>query len=581
MRKSTFAEKKKVLDKIRGSLFGGAVGDALGYPVEFLSWSGIQKHFGEQGIAAYELDPQSGTALISDDTQMALFTANGILSAETKGYVRGNAESVSGCVYTAYQDWLGTQTGYHTAYIQGESQASWLLDIPELYNSRAPGNTCMGALQSGACGSTADPINDSKGCGGVMRVAPLGLHCRPDTEEQRRALDEEGAELAAITHGHPLGWLPAALLTHIVNFGVYGKGTLPEAVEDAMKTVFDMYRETVPGGDISKMEYLMNQAIRLAGNEKADEENIRAIGEGWTGDEALAISVYCSLRYPEDFSKAVTAAVNHSGDSDSTGAVTGNIMGAWLGYDAIEAKWKENLELKQVILEMAEDLCSGCRADENNGRIDPIWECKYVDGHYARKLAAGREYESGKSVLFSREELILGDIDPLLYNNQPSRKGILNKFLKIMEAYEPDEMKESDEPQESSKMENMSETGKASGSEDETKAGETSEPENMDSPGFFGMYMTECGQEGVEIFTKWGKRLGDRQWYLNEIDGEMVLQIYPLGMYEINNVFIKEIPEIEEMFLPLPEPALAPFAGRQVQVCGMEQYIEMRNSEWN
>lgn len=174
-----------------------------------------------------------------------------------------------------------------------------------------------------------------------------------------------------------------------------------------------------------------------------------------------------------------------------------------------------------------------------------------------------------------------------------------------MEAYEPDEMKESDEPQESSKMEGMSETGKASGSEDETKAGctsgaedetkagcisgsedetkagETSEPENMDSPGFFGMYMTECGQEGVEIFTKWGKRLGDRQWYLNEIDGEMVLQIYPLGMYEIKNVFIKEIPETEEMFLPLPEPALAPFAGRQVQVCGMEQYLEMRNSEWN
>lgn len=553
MMNGTFAKKKKVLDKIRGSLFGGAVGDALGYPVEFLTWSRIQKHYGKQGITSYELDPQSGTALISDDTQMALFTANGILSAETKGYVPGNSESVSGYVYTAYRDWLSTQTGSHIC-LATHIQDSWLLDIPELHDRRAPGNTCMSALQSGICGSTATPINDSKGCGGVMRVAPLGLHYCPETEEQRRALDEEGAELAAITHGHPLGWLPAALLTHILNLGVYGKRTLPEAVEDAMQTVFDIYRGSVPDSNIYKMEHLMNQAVQLACNEKEDEENIRAIGEGWTGDEALAIAVYCSLRYPHDFSRAVTAAVNHSGDSDSTGAVTGNIMGAWLGYDAIEEKWKDHLELKQVILEMADDLCCGYRTGENNGRIDPIWEYKYVDGHYARKLAAGREYENGKSVLFSREELVLEDIDPLYYNNQPSRKGFINKFLKIMDAYscEEDETEELSEPQEALVL------------------------ENTVSSDFLGMYISECERKGLYVFTKWGKRLGDRQWYLNEMDGEMVLQIYPLGIYEMENIVVKDIPETEDMLLSFPESALAPFAGRQVQICGMGKYLEMR-----
>lgn len=69
----------------------------------------------------------------------------------------------------------------------------------------------------------------------------------------------------------------------------------------------------------------------------------------------LAIAIYCSLRYKDDFSSGIIAAVNHDGDSDSTGAITGNILGALVGYDAIEEKWKQNLELADIILEMADD----------------------------------------------------------------------------------------------------------------------------------------------------------------------------------------------------------------------------------
>ena len=66
--------------------------------------------------------------------------------------------------------------------------------------------------------------------------------------------------------------------------------------------------------------------------------------------------MYCSLRYQNDFSKGIIAAVNHNGDSDSTGAVTGNILGALYGYDAIENKWKDNLELIDVIMKVSDDL---------------------------------------------------------------------------------------------------------------------------------------------------------------------------------------------------------------------------------
>ncbi|MBP3633765.1 MAG: ADP-ribosylglycohydrolase family protein [Oscillospiraceae bacterium] len=66
-------------DRVKGSLIGGAVGDALGYAVEFSPLSAIREKYGPEGITQYELDPESGKALISDDTQMTLFTANGLL----------------------------------------------------------------------------------------------------------------------------------------------------------------------------------------------------------------------------------------------------------------------------------------------------------------------------------------------------------------------------------------------------------------------------------------------------------------------------------------------------------------------
>ena len=367
-------------DKIQGCLLGGAVGDALGYPVEFLPWHSIQARYGREGIQGHDPDMGTGFALISDDTQMTLFTANGLLFRDTRGNLRGIAGPVSSYVYDAYRDWLLTQTGR----TRGENSFSWLLDIPGLHHRRAPGNTCLSALISGRCGSIDKPINDSKGCGGIMRVAPVGLFFDPVSYNgPRTVIDREGAEIAAITHGHPLGYMPAAVLTHIINVAVYGScprgNTLLDAVEDAMDTVEELF-----GRDPywAELRTLVNQAEVLAGNTAADVDNIHALGRGWVAEETLAIAVYCALRYPDDFSKGVIAAVNHSGDSDSTGAVTGNILGAWLGSSAIEDKWTRNLELRSIIMEAADDLCYGCPMNEYSSYQDPVWNCKYVFGRY-------------------------------------------------------------------------------------------------------------------------------------------------------------------------------------------------------
>ena len=143
-------------------------------------------------------------------------------------------------------------------------------------------------------------------------------------------------------------------------------------------------RDTIAGifeGDrhLKELTDLMDLAVDLSENDRPDLENIHRIGEGWVAEETLGIAIYCALRHQDDFSAGVIAAVNHNGDSDSTGAVTGNILGALLGFDAIEDKWKTNLELIDVILEIADDLCHGCRMAEYSSYKDPDWIRKYID----------------------------------------------------------------------------------------------------------------------------------------------------------------------------------------------------------
>lgn len=370
-------------DKIRGSLIGGAAGDALGYPLEFGNWDQIRKRYGEKGLQSYVLDFEDGEAIISDDTQMTLFTANGILYGDTRGCLRGIQGPVAGYVKNAYMDWYRAQNDPN---MTGRGRVSWLYDRMEMHQRRAPGATCMTVLATGNTGSVEHPCNDGKGCGGLMRVAPLALHYRPRNYAERLELDRDGAEIAAITHGHPLGYIPAAMMTHIISIGVYGgcgRGdTLLDAVEESMTAMRDIFPEQ--GVHLDKLESLTRKAIDLAASGGEDEANIRAIGRGWVADEALAIAVYCCLRYSNDFSKGIIAAVNHGGDSDSTGSMTGNILGAWLGYSAIEEKWLKWLEMKTVILELADDLCYGCLMEEYGSYNDPIWECKYIYGRYAR-----------------------------------------------------------------------------------------------------------------------------------------------------------------------------------------------------
>ena len=334
-----------IQDRIRGSLIGGAIGDALGYPVEFIySFEGIQARYGERGITRFDTkqfwlddDEQSGKAVVSDDTQMTLFTANGLLNAN------------------AYIEWYLTQIGKKS----GKYKDCWISSIPELNKRRAPGNTCMTSLNDIYRGK--DPINNSKGCGGVMRIAPIPLYAAVDNRMDILDADKLAGDAAEITHQHPLGYIPAALMSHIIYRLTLDENPtrdgLIEYVLEGMGKLGDLF----PQHHLEDLEMmsLARIAIDLSGNDRSDLQNIDALGGGWVGDEALAIALYCTIRHFDNFEQAMIAAVNHGGDSDSTGAVTGNILGAAVGYEAIPRFYKDDLEMHDLILHMADDLYCG------------------------------------------------------------------------------------------------------------------------------------------------------------------------------------------------------------------------------
>ena len=343
-------------DRIRGALIGGAIGDALGYPVEFIdSFEGIQSQYGEQGITRLEVrwtgveSTSVGKAVISDDTQMTLFTANGILNAKRQkiGMKYG--------ICLAYIEWYLTQIGKKS----GKYKDCWIGSLPELNKRRAPGNTCMTSLNDIYRGK--DPINNSKGCGGVMRIAPIPLYAAVDNRMDVLVADKLAGDAAEITHQHPLGYIPAALMSHVIYRLVLDEHPTREAliayVLEGMGKLGDLFPQHCQ--EVLEMMGIARVAIDLSANNRSDLQNICALGDGWVGDEALAIALYCAIRHFDNFEQAMIAAVNHGGDSDSTGAITGNILGAAVGYEAIPRFFKDDLELHDVILHMADDLYQG------------------------------------------------------------------------------------------------------------------------------------------------------------------------------------------------------------------------------
>lgn len=321
-------------ERVLGCLLGGAVGDALGYAVEFKSRPEIQELYGAPGIRHPEVNRASEVE-VSDDTQMTLFTADGLLRSMERG--SHDQREVRDAVRDATLAWYALQTGGRLP----DDTRHGLGRYNVLAKSQAPGTTCMGACGAGATGTPEDPINNSKGCGGVMRVAPVGL-IRGLTPTQAFDL---AARCAAQTHGHPSGYLSAGVLAAVVS-GLRDGLDLDAAVAGALGLACGWAGcdETVA---------VVRHAEELAASHGSDHHDaIVQIGEGWVGEEALAIGLYSAM-VASDFREAVRIASNHGGDSDSTASIAGQIHGAWKGLAGIPNAWIRRLDALEALLDVA------------------------------------------------------------------------------------------------------------------------------------------------------------------------------------------------------------------------------------
>jgi len=324
-------------ERVQGALLGGAIGDALGAPVEFDSLEMIRRTYGDEGITDF-VPAYGRLGAITDDTQMTLFTAEGLLWASDPPSRVAPTDPVTS-VYQAYLRWLTTQ-GRHPAGADTDEPSVGLFAVPELHSLRGPGTTCLTALSSGEMGTMEDRLNDSKGCGGVMRVAPVGLWDAVDPFDL-------GCRTAAITHGHPSGFLSAGFLAEVIAH-LIADAHIDEAVERARASL-------ARRPESAECLHAVERALELATTRRASPETVAALGRGWVGEEALAIGLYCA-RTTEDFAFGVGLAVNHDGDSDSTGSIAGTILGARLGVPAIPNAWVKAVELSETITAIADQL---------------------------------------------------------------------------------------------------------------------------------------------------------------------------------------------------------------------------------
>lgn len=296
------------IQKLKEIIQAGAIGDAFGYYVEFDTWEQIQYKYGEQGLQLSHIHQDNWH--VSDDTQMTLFCWYALL----QNYGQASVDKTNENIYNAFIDWFYTQyhsSDYHFTTPLGAN--------PLLHKRQAPGQTCLSALGSHKMGTMTKLLNNSKGCGGIMRVAPVAFY--PGTDEQVFLL---GAKQAAITHSHPTGFLASGFFALLLKKLCEGED-FPTAMTHA-KAILKSY---------SKSEEILIYLDRL---EKIMEKNIilehtflsASVGHGWVAEEALGVAIYASQK-AKDFYNCMDLALNHCGDSDSTASLAAQLYVAQHG----------------------------------------------------------------------------------------------------------------------------------------------------------------------------------------------------------------------------------------------------------
>lgn len=343
MRNNTLDTESK--NRYIGCVIGAAIGDSMGYVSEVLA---------DEYVDDPVVDENTNLFPVSDDTQMSLFTMDGLMWAYIRCSSRGIGSYEASGVWQSYARWYYTQTGVvldeyvmhkheHEPIALSSIGVKTIIEYDEFYSNRGASEETLFALATGQMGKMEEPLNDFKDASCLTRVAPVGLflHDKPDVAFN------VAARLAAITHGNPSGYLAAGTYACIIAEILNGK-SLDACVRNAL---LELKRYLY----IDEVNDVLEYALHLSECDIEPAQAIELIGTGSSSEDILAIGVYCALK-SETYEDAVRWAVNCGGVSSSIGFVAGSLIGALKGDSVIPTQWQQKLELHQMMLDWIDKL---------------------------------------------------------------------------------------------------------------------------------------------------------------------------------------------------------------------------------
>ncbi|MCP3820323.1 ADP-ribosylglycohydrolase family protein [Streptomyces sp. A3M-1-3] len=332
------AEQQDFRSRVRGTLLGGAVGDALGAGAADLTFEEIRAAHGPEGITDFA--PAYGRrGAVTAATQLTLFTVDGLIRAQVRRDT--GAWHPPTDVHRAHLRWAATQRDWGPD--ERRKDNGWLAREEWLYARRDPSHACLTGLGDEILGTLDRPKNPTaRDAGALVRSAPFGLL----VGWEPALVLQLAVECAAQTHGHPTAYLSAGALALIVH-GLARGESLDGSVQRALSALASR-----PGHQ--PVTDALKHALGAVRQGMPSPALVESLGDGRVAEDALAIAVYCAL-VGEDVRHGLRLAVNHSGASVATGAVCGALLGVLHGETALPPAWLAELEGRGTVLELADD----------------------------------------------------------------------------------------------------------------------------------------------------------------------------------------------------------------------------------
>lgn len=335
---------ERAADRIRGFVWGAAVGDALG----------SRAKAGATGKQA----PLQISAL----TQMLLFAGESLIRAFNRGNEKGIAPDFVACIDHGYARWLETQglkSSRWLEYLPDGKYDGWLIGSAELWRTADPNTATIEALLTQTAGSAEHPANARRGSSANCSSAVAGLASRPVDDDWSRKIAQSAVRL---THGHPEAAIAGGAAAVLIRALVHEQHSWREARRLALAVATEHLDHAAP------------EASPFLG--LADVEDGDHFGDGSTAASALGLAVR-SVDRGTTFPDVVAEAIQSGGAVRTTAQLAGAIAGARRGVRFVPATFRRALVERWTVGALADDLAAWMSAPSDDQPREPWVDYRY------------------------------------------------------------------------------------------------------------------------------------------------------------------------------------------------------------